>query len=293
MSSLNLSLVTGHETIGADTGATGGTTVTGSVTAHTKGAWAQLVASSAAAASWIEVIIGFPSVGAQQYMVDIGVGGAGSEAVLLPNLHFEGISADSGTAHYIFPVAIAAGTRVSARCQSNSGGSDTIQVMAILWKGDAGGFAAPGSVAAYGVATASTSLTAVDPGGTANTKSAWVQMTASTGIDIRWLMFCVSRGGSSTSASTRYLVDIGTGGAGSETVLVANAFAVAAIAGDYAIPRTFGFAVDIPSGTRIAARIQSSSTVSGDRVLDVAVYGANAADVASGGGQHAHAGWGG
>lgn len=291
MSSLDLSLVTGHETIGADAANSGGTTVAASASTNTKGSWVELAASTAAEASWIEVVIASNSAGAR-YLIDIGIGAAASEVVLLANLHFENATAGNSGASYRFPVAIAAGSRVSARIQCSTG-SATIRMHAILGTGDPGSLSAPGSVATYGADTSDSGLTQIDPGGSAGTDSAWVQLTASTSADIRWLVLSVAHNAAATTTTfIRWLIDIGTGGSGSETVVVADIGALSGPGEDSPNPRTVAFPIHLAAGTRIAVRARCSGTNATDRLLDVAVYGADASVPAGGGGsQHAHAAW--
>ena len=82
-----------------------------------KGSWAQLIASTSFRV--VELVIAIENK-AHGQLIDIGVGSAGSETVLLPDLLSVGInSSGDGTSIFThrFGVTIAAGTRVVARGQ--------------------------------------------------------------------------------------------------------------------------------------------------------------------------------
>jgi len=97
-----------------------GTTVTGSGTAHTKGAWAELIAATGAASDGIWVAI--RSVGASGtdtgILLDIGIGAAASETVHVPDINggYAGDTSSMGQLRFI-PILTASGVRVSARLQ--------------------------------------------------------------------------------------------------------------------------------------------------------------------------------
>jgi len=98
-----------------------GITVTGSATIHTKGAYATLVAATAARTQLVYIMLSDTSASAVRTdtLVDIAVGAAGSERVILPNL-LAGWKAGSqwATQTLVLPLRIPAGTRISARVQS-------------------------------------------------------------------------------------------------------------------------------------------------------------------------------
>ncbi len=112
----------------------------------------------------------------------------------------------------------------------------------------------------YGVAAgAGTTITGA---GSANTKGAWIQLTASTTADSCFMLVTIYFN-ETTSVTTEMVLDIGVGAGGSEQVVVANLFTI----GRY--PRIYGFPISIPAGTRVAAR--SQSTVAGDTTIGAGV----------------------
>jgi len=99
-------------------GATTGTALTAGA-ANTKGSWVELIASTANKTVYL-IVWARRSAGTPG-LIDIGIGAAASEVVLIPN-----ISPESAGDGFVFegPIRIAAGTRIAARYQ-NSTASDT------------------------------------------------------------------------------------------------------------------------------------------------------------------------
>ena len=290
---MDLTTITGHETAGANAVNSQGTSVSAPGTANTKGTWVELIASTAQAASWLSVLIGNPG-NSGRYLLDVGVGAGGSEAVLLPDLHYDySLGAHKAYVEYRFPVAVAAGSRLAARCQSSQATSAGLKVVAILGQGPNAGLAGAGGVHAYGVSAADSGLTSVDPGATANAEGAWVELTASATAAIRWLNVGIGHDAAALSADTHWLLDVGTGAAASEAVLLGNLPVYGSNTTEIHAPSALWFPVDVAAGTRIAARAQCSSNATPNRLLDVAVYGVDApAPSGGGGGARAFASWG-
>lgn len=106
-------------------GATAGTSVDAGASANTEGAIAELVASTANPIHQIVVLLGDASVGAAtaHLLLDILVGGSGSEQVLIPDLSVtRHVSYGPPQPHVFgpFPVNLPAGVRLSARAQASS-----------------------------------------------------------------------------------------------------------------------------------------------------------------------------
>lgn len=257
------------ETLGATTSGSTGTTVT-SGGANTKGSWAQVDASLDAACALLVVAIRMQSSGGHSIFVDIGVGAAASESVVIPNLHVAGSAQD---VHYFaIPVAIPAGSRIAARSQCSSATQDCF-VMA--YAQTAGPLTSPPStVVTYGAETGDTTGISLDAGGSVNTKGSWTTITASTTAAINAL--AVNFGGqrNTSRTNTGMLVDIATGGSGSEVVLLSNIFIGTSGSAEQIAPMcTPPFVVPtIPSGTRLAARVQANTTDASDRLIDVILH---------------------
>lgn len=113
------------------------TTVTTSGSNNTKGSWVELESSTDYAVSGFYLIVDAAarSANQQRILLDVGIGGAGSEHVLVPDLLFStGDIVDRGQGgHYVYiPMYIPAGTRVSARTQVNTSAPRTARVAIIF-----------------------------------------------------------------------------------------------------------------------------------------------------------------
>lgn len=223
-----------------------GVNVTAGSPAHTKGAWAQLVAATSHEAHG--VYVGIPQTGINQSLFDLGIGGAGSEKVLVPNM----LLVRAGLGLYL-PVSVPAGVRLAMRSQANFAAT----VRAVQVKLLAGGFGQllgmPSSrVTDYGVNLAATRGVLLQTS-TNNTKTAWVELTASTTAPIRYLVVFHSP----IESNGFYRVDIGVGGAGSEKVLLPDIVVNGASGGSvYCGPPHSIWPVYIPAGSRLACRYQ-------------------------------------
>lgn len=273
------------ETIGADLTNTRGTTVAPSATAHTKGSWVELVAASAADAQAILVVISSYASSSQTagYLIDIGIGGSGSEAVAIANLTNAGPAARLATPFYI-PLPIPAGTRVSARCQFGGTSGGAITVLAYLLPPQTVDLQRVTNVVTYGAVAGSTAGTSVDPGTTANTKGSWTQIAAATSRNIDWLVPLADNLGQTSRITCEWLVDLGVGGSGSEVAVVSNLEFQVHSTLELNVPRAYP-AIPVPriaSGSRLAARAQCSINTTTARLLGVILIGCDGTPAAAG-----------
>jgi hypothetical protein len=103
------------ETVGALTGSSAGTAATtGGV--NTKGAWAQLTASAPISAKHVVFFAVAPTGTATDFTLDLGIGGAGSEVVVLPDLFYTTAAMNGGyMGVWSLPILIRAGERIAYR----------------------------------------------------------------------------------------------------------------------------------------------------------------------------------
>jgi hypothetical protein len=265
---------------GAVTASSRLTTLTGGGSAHSKGSWVELISSTSQDIEWLEVQFD-ANDGPSSVLVDIGTGAASSEVVVVPDIAFFQKFAGSSQAHALtLPISIPSGTRVAARCQG-SGASELVNVSIV--GGGADSFGTCSNVDAIGEDSTLSKGTVVDAGGTANTKGSWVELEASTANEYNWVVVCINFNNNTSQQAADYLVDIGTGAASSETVLIPNihqgtdAFEIGG-------KRFHCFQVNIPASTRVAARSQCDLTDVTDRLLDVMLLGCELTAPAGGGG---------
>lgn len=244
---------------GADTATTNDILLTAGGSAHTKGAWTEIASSTAFTCDWLR--LGMTSrASSSAALIDIGIGAAGSEVVILENLPLACGSGLNGVDIFI-PITIPAGTRLSARMQSTSA-STNAGVYVIIGANGFGRSESFKKVITIGANTATSFGTSLSDGAnwTAHTKKGWVEMTASAPDDIDAIIVLNSHLSASGGAS---IIDIGVGAAASESVIIPNVFNRKNNNSRVGMPGANGpFFVSIEKGTRIAARgqVQASST---------------------------------
>lgn len=238
---------------------------------NTKSAWSDVWPTLDQPAGFVIIDMQPAGVAGGQGLVDIGVGISGQEHLVLRDL---GVQSGTGfSAHHVaLPMSIPRGAVVRARWQ-RSNASMTMRVgmkafapMNIPRR--------PQHVLTYGANLATSRGTSVDPGGTINTKGAWVQLTAATTAPISWLMLHIGNQANTARTDAVYLVDIGVGPAAAETVVVPNLMFMMDDAADEPTPSYIGpFPFQAPIGTRLAVRGQCTIADATDRLFDVIAYG--------------------
>lgn len=261
-------------TAGAVGASTQGTTVTTSASAHTKGSWTELIASTLFDANWALIAIGSNTSGAGgQLLVDIGIGSS-TEQPLFPNLfyHVPPTGTNNGLAYYLFPCFIPRGSRLSARSQSSFAASITSEVVVYLFHNHLLGGNPGGGCRDYGGIATSRGVN-VDPGTTPNADSGWVEVTAATEFDHNWICVAGQFGDRSLSAATRWLLDIGVGAA-TEQEFISDLIFSADTTRDMPLVGNVCFPCFIPKGTRLTARARCNVATNADRDVYIKIYGA-------------------
>ena len=247
-----------------------GKVVTASGSTNTKGSPTELIASTAYEASGVYVNV-HSNTGATQIFMDLMIG-ASTEDIIVPDLVFSRSNQINMDRVYL-PIKIPKGSRVSARTQG-SVASSLLYVMLQLIPSAPTYPAGFGRCTAYGLTAASTTMTSVDAGGTADTEGAWTQITASTTNPIRSMIVGVGPGSDITTGALCYFqLDIGVGSA-TEAAIISDMSLVRETASDQPKPIYHGpYPCNIPAGTRLAARAQCSVNTAGDRVIEVGIWG--------------------
>lgn len=256
--------------------------VTGHASANTKGSYTEIVSATPYASGRLVLVPIFATTSPRWIMVDLATGGAGAETVIVQNIPLS--AAAGGHVGWYLPidVDIPAGTRLAARCQTATGG--VVMYLQVFLEDRALGSVA--NPVTYGAVTASTRGTQIDPGGTINTKGSYVQLTASTTADIDALAVLIGEGNAESqtySAYTDWKIDVATGAAGAETVVIADLWSVAQPTVNQPLPGAIRVPVTIAAGTRLAVRCQSSINTAGTRLLNVALIGIQEPAAAGGG----------
>lgn len=271
---------TGLQTVTYPVGPTAAATqLTSGGSAHTKGSYVELVSALGFTATAVQIVVVRTS-SSQVVLLDLAIGAAGAETVVVPNLITDnwagGASASThhGAAHWTLPLAVPSGSRVAARCATSSASQSVWVAVTFVAAGATPGVAA---FTNYGAVSGTTSGTTVDPGGTANTKGSYVELTPSTGAVTQVLVPLVGINNSSPSAA-QWAVDVATGAAGAEVVLLPDLrFGTpSGASGGRLSLHALPFLTYLPAGTRIAVRASCDITDASDRLLSMAVLAATA-----------------
>lgn len=218
-------------------------------TANTKGAWMQILAS--APQDYTGLWIQLRGATTNNALFDIGIGAAGSEIVLAPNL-FCGpkLTQDSYGSVFILPCSIPAGSRVAVRSQT-----DGVSISASINIGFFTGYLTaqyPGNLFDIGTMLATSTGTALTI--PASGSSAWVQLVASTAYDIKKFLLFIGGAGPDTQA----MIDLAVGAAGAEQIILGGiGYLERQITGSVGQsgPSSCGpFPIQIPAGSRISVR---------------------------------------
>ena len=247
--------------------------------ANAKGVYAQIVAATPYASSRIHVLWG-SSTANRFLLVDLATGAAGLETVIVANIALQADSDGLLVSSVALSVNIPAGTRLTVRSQAVSGATVSNATF-ILEDRALGSFTNP---VTYGADTANTRGTQIDPGTTINTKGAYVQLSASTSARIDGLVICtsVAAQGTAITATTAWRLDIATGPAAGETVVIPDVEVFANTGTDISRPGIIQFPLSIPAGTRLAVRCECNRNTATERLLAVTLIGMQ--EPATGGG---------
>lgn len=184
-----LSIVQSNTT---STSAEFGVSVTAGGSAHTKNAtYTELVTSTDYVSYGIMIGVGAVGDTAStntRTLVDIAIGSAGNEIVIIPNLMAgqvgQSASASSQPCYYYFPIRIPSGVRLSATSQSVTA-SDTVNVQIRLFQHPVPGQWYGQRVTAYGANTANSTGTSHTHGN--NSYATTTQLSAATEAPIKYL----------------------------------------------------------------------------------------------------------
>lgn len=263
-----------YETVGVSTSTSEATSIAHSGTANTKSNWVELDASTAFAVDGFWVYFGVNSSVTLDYFIDIGIGAASSEVVLIPDLFYSTGDTEGESNLVFFPISIASGTRISAR-QQNYATTGTIDVAIIITTDSGLDVTAFTSVDTLGALTSSdTSGTLITPSTTANVKGPYVELDASTSNTYKAFIAIIGQNRNAGLTDADALFDVAIGAASSEVDFLININFGSSQFSDTMQPKVFGpMACDIPSSSRLSVRAQSSLGDFGDRLFDIVLYG--------------------
>ena len=260
---------------GYDYSATALTPIASSATAHTVGAYVELLsaANNTYPLTGIEVLISMhTSAGNDGNMLfNLAIGGAGSEQIIVGNmLVASSVSTSASVSSFNFPIELPAGERISINCQSEITGVATMGA-GIIATSSVLGLCGLSVVNTIGATAGTTRGTLVTTSGTIDTFGSWIEISASLAENYKGFIIAASKAtGSWSTMELTYQVAIGS--AGNEVIVFSGQHMITA-ATEYGVGLVSSFKnVELPAGERISIRAQASSTNS-DRNLDYVVYG--------------------
>lgn len=248
-----------------------GTLVVASSTTHTKGSYAEIFASTAFDAYAIEIVFSdvAASTVARAALVDIAIGAAAAEEVIIPNLNAgcAGGWLTGAGHHYRFPVLIPAGSRLSGRGQCSTA-SQQIRTSITLFGEPTGPCWTGSQVVDYGTDLATSRGVSVAQG--LQAEGSWTQIVASTTQDHYNFNVGIGGAGDTTMEGESAALDVGIGAA-AEEVIAENLFWTTTTSEALRYTAPFAFDRSVPSGTRLAARIYGGNAFA--QSFDVILYG--------------------
>jgi hypothetical protein len=243
-----------------------GASLTTGATAATKGAWVEMIAASTFDSAWVEVYLFDIAAGgvASQAALDIGIGAAAAETVLIADLLAGyaggGGSQSGGWKNWAFPLRIPTGSRLSARLASVRTATTEARAAIILFEGES---IEPQEtdriVTTYGMGTVPNG-TAITPGAS-GAEGAWTEIVSATTRAHFAFMPSFQITGDTALASRGFMVDIGIGAGGAEVEI--GRWHYQSSDAEYMggpLPNRPAI-VHVPAGVRLAMRASSSGTL--------------------------------
>lgn len=241
--------------------------------ANTKSGYAEIVASTAERYDGLLAVIGCG--GSNETLTDIAIGAAGAEVIIAADLIVTASGGDStNTGTYFIPGPIPSGSRIACANQATTTSGDNATVSLYGLVRGALELLNARSLVSYGANAADSGGLSLDPGGSANTYPAsFTELTSATAKDIVGLQVGLGNRANGVRTTCTWKIQIATGAASSEVVVVDSLYAQCQTNGDLVSPMTIGpIPVSIPAGVRLSARCQCSITDATDRLLDIVVY---------------------
>ena len=253
------------------------TYITAPTVNNTKGAYTELKAATDNSFEGIVIHTAYCTA-PRNYLIDIAIGAAGSEKVIIPNLSL----ATAGTYEYrmtqthFFPIRVPKGSRISARYQANAYASTDLGLngYGIIARGLDGHFALADNVVDMGTQlsySGGVTLPGID---SSAGWGAWAEIYSATPRQFHALVPAFDQKLDNTRSDGITTIQVGIGPAGSEQA-IGQTLRWIHSATDSMI-ETSGPIIyaNIPQGTRIAARAYYSNTgLSADKNIGALIYG--------------------
>jgi hypothetical protein len=257
---------------------TGVTVTAGS--ANTKGSYATLDSSTAFAADGFWLLV-WDNSAAYSGQIDVALQ-TSNQDIIVSNVLVDWNRADAHSYNLYFPVRIPASTPITARLAATTG-SVTCEMAVILCQaGDpteqylsfvetVGTDTTDGTGASSGRLECGGSQ--VDPGNAASTFGTWKELTAGTSYACHQAMLIVGYiRNAAMVASYNWRIQVGTGAAGSEQIVIDSFVMGGNTTSDHPYPLYWTFPFPLVAGGRVAVRASCTGTDATDRLIQAAMY---------------------
>ena len=203
--------------------------------------------------------------------ISIGEVGAEDASIIIPNLMFHGKpNALRGPLDWFLRVDIPKGSRVSYSVNADNAN----RTISLGFRFYAGGFQSPEGFSEYvSYGFNNRNGVDIDPGTTANTKGAWFEIESNSD-ELKEFYLNIGSSQNNAQANADFLIDVGArdGATGDYQVIEENIYRRTSTAESFSPAELVEY--EVPAGSSIAARCQSSITDSSDRVISVSITGA-------------------
>jgi hypothetical protein len=245
-----------------------GTRATASASTNTKGSWTQVNAALPfdSYGFWIAIAGTATSATLTDVLLDIGIGGSGSEIVLVPDLLAGWVGTPTQDLRNLWiPIFIPKGTRVAVRCQAQIA-SDTVDVMFFFRGGrpDMRGELFSGCDA-YGVSSSGASTGIAHTPGSTGAESSWASLGSALSRDYGAALLLVQGAAATTETAIAYHWEVGISSTTlAEWYWMGNT-------GEYLVGPVppEAASLSLPSGSQLQVRAEGSGT---SIAHDVAAY---------------------
>jgi len=213
-----------------------------------KGVYVELIPSTTFASTWMMLQILSEFTGGP-VLLDLATGAPGSEVIILDDQYtaWRNVSGGSGRGSNLsFPMTVPLGTRLSVRV------SDTNVAVVHRMTLTISDETRPTAVSS----TSDSSGVVIVSAGVVDTYGAWAELIAATTERRRWIVVSMF----SPTGVRQGELDIGTGSAGNEVPIMKDLpFFKAFNDGGVCSSVYHSFPIDVPAGTRIAARVKDDN----------------------------------
>lgn len=244
--------------------------------ANVKGAYTQITANTSFSYDAITLQMYQTGGGGSCFLVDIAIGPAGSEQVILSNILLDSMrSAQVGAVLLDLPISIPAGSRIAARVQDPIGSGTRNLQLAVIGSSGGANFSqasAPDAVT-YGANTANSNGTLIDQGATANVFGAWTEMTAATSRNHSGVAAVLGINQQTTSGLSEFNIQIGVGESGAEVPIAEMRTCLPNGSSLRLVMNVARIAAQIPVGTRLSMRSKGTLVTASDRIVTAILLG--------------------